>query len=217
MKQKDFFLIGEGNAVFTRNADILVKQWLSDSDPLMVELLSLKGQFAVAQRGGRVLKVGCGSGVRLVLLQQNMGLKCHGIKPSDIAVSQANSAGLNVQVGTADQLPFAGNSFYVVIFGFCLYLCDRDDLFKIAAEADRVLKNQEWLLFKAFFSPKALAKAYHPKAGVHSYKMDNKTLLTWNPDHSVYSNRFAHHSDCGYTDDRHEWVATSVLRKCRQS
>ena len=216
MKQKDIFLAGEGNAWLTRNANALSKQSLPDSDPLLVELLNLKEQLAPVQGGGRVLEVGCGSGVRLAWLQQNMGLECHGIDPSEIAVSQANSTNIHAQIGTADQLPFADKSFDIVIFGFCLYLCDRDDLFKIAAEADRVLKNRGWLLIKDFYSPTALAKAYHHKAGVYSYKMDYKTLFTWNPDYSVYSNRVAHHADGGYTDDQQQWVATSVLRKCRQ-
>ena len=215
MKQKDIFLAGEGNAWFNRNAEGLAKQRLPDSDPLLVELLSLKEQLAVVPEGGRVLEVGCGSGGRLAWLQQNMGFECHGIDPSDTGVSQANSAGVSAQVGTADELPFAEKFFDVVIFGFCLYLCDRDDLFKIASEADRVLKNNSWLLINDFYSPTAQANAYHHKAGVYSYKMDYKTLITWNPDYSVYSSRVAHHADGGYTDDRQEWVATSVLRKCR--
>lgn len=217
MKQKDVFLSGEGNAWFSRNALALAKQRLPDSDPLLVELFSLKEQLALVPRGLRVPEVGCGSGGRLAWVRQNMGLECHGIDPSDIAVSQANSAGVHAQVGTADQLPFADKSFDIVIFGFYLYLCDRHDLFKIAAEADRVLKNQGWLLIKDFYSPTALANAYHHKAGVYSYKMDYKTLFTWKPDYSDYSNRLAHHADGGYTADRQEWVATSVLRKCRQS
>jgi ubiquinone/menaquinone biosynthesis C-methylase UbiE len=217
MKQKEIFLAGEGNAWFTRNADALTNHRLPDSDPLLVELLGLKQQFAPIQGGGRVLEVGCGSGTRLDWLQRNMGLECHGIDPSDMAVSQAVSSGVLAQVGTADQLPFADNSFDVVIFGFCLYLCDRDDLFKIAAEADRVLKNQGWLLIKDFYSPTPLAKSYHHKAGVYSYKMDYSSLFTWNPYYNVFSTRVTHHATGGYTDDRQEWVATSVLRKCRQS
>lgn len=217
MKQKDIFLSGEGNAWFDRNADALVKQEMPDSDPLLLELLSLQVQLASLQEVGKVLEIGCGAGGRLAWVQQNMGLECHGIEPSELAVSQAIRAGVRTQVGTADELPFAEKFFDVVIFGFCLYLCDRDDLFKIAAEADRVLKNQGWLLIKDFYSPTPLAKAYHHKAGVFSYKMDYKTLFTWNPDYNVYSSRIAHHAYGGYTDDRQEWVSTSVLRKCRQS
>lgn len=215
MKQKDIFLKGEGNAWFNRNAVGLSKQRLPESDSVLVELLSLETNLATIQGRGRVLEVGCGAGGRLVWIQQNMDLECHGIDPSDAAVSESNSAGVNAQVGTADLLPFSDKYFDVVIFGFCLYLCDRDDLFKIAAEADRVLKSESWLLIKDFYSPIALAREYHHKAGVYSYKMDYKNLFTWNPDYTVYSNRVAHHTDGIYTDERQEWVATSVLRKRR--
>jgi hypothetical protein len=34
---------------------------------------------------------------------------------------------------------------------------------------------------------------------------------------TLYSHRVAHHTGDVYTDDRQEWVATSVLRKCRPS
>lgn len=215
MKQKDIFLSGEGNAWFARNAAALEKHELPSSDPLLMELLSLKSHLA----GGpvKVLEVGCGAGLRLAWLKRHMGWECHGIEPSNEAVKQASGSGVHAQIGTADQLPFADKSFDIVIFGFCLYLCDRDDLFKIAAEADRVLKNPGWLLLKDFYSSTPLAREYHHKVGVYSYKMDYKTLFTWNHDYSVYSHRVAHHTGDDYTDDRQEWVATSVLRKCRPS
>lgn len=217
MKQKDIFLSGEGNAWFDRNAAALAKQEMPDGDPLLLELLRLQEQLASLHEVGKVLEIGCGEGGRLAWVQQNMGLECYGIEPSQLAVSQANRAGVRAQVGTADELPFAEKFFDVVIFGFCLYLCDRDDLFKIAAEADRVLKNQSWLLIKDFYSPMATANFYHHKADIYSYKMDYKTLFTWSPDYNVYSNRIAHHAYDGYTDDRQEWVSTSLLRKWRQS
>ena len=53
MKQKDIFLLGEGNAWFSRNADSLAKQRLPDSDPLLVELISLKEYLAAVPGGGR--------------------------------------------------------------------------------------------------------------------------------------------------------------------
>lgn len=217
MKQKDIFLAGEGNAWFNRNAAALAKHELPESDPLLMELVSLKSDLEEVGGPVNLLEVGCGPGLRLAWLQQKMGWACHGIEPSDESVKKATSAGVHAQVGTADELPFTDKSFDVVIFGFCLYLCDRDDLFKIAAEADRILKNPGWLLLKDFYSPTPLAREYHHKAGVYSYKMDYKNLFTWNPDYSVYSHRVAHHSGNVYTDDPQEWVATSVLRKCRLS
>ena len=36
-------------------------------------------------------------------------------------------------VGTAKALPLVERSVGLLIYGFCLYLCDRDDLFRMAA------------------------------------------------------------------------------------
>jgi len=212
MKQRDAFLQGEGDAWFARNASSLACLKLPDDDPLILEMLGLRDYLA-AGSGVRVLEVGCGPGTRLVWLKDQLGLECHGIEPSEKAVELAISRGINAQLGTADRLPYENHYFDVVIFGFCLYLCDREDLFRIAAESDRVLKNPGWLLIRDFFSPTPCAREYHHKAGVYSYKMDYRTLFTWSANYTVYSHRVTHHEVGGFTDDPQEWVATSVLRK----
>lgn len=115
--------------------------------------------------------------------------------------------------GTAEQLPYADQSFEIVIFGFCLYLCDREDLFRIACEADRVLKSPGWLLIHDFYSPTPSKHDYRHYAGLFSYKMDYRTLFTWHPAYTTYSHRVRDHAHGGWTDAAEEWVATSVLRK----
>ena len=71
-----------------------------------------------------------------------MKMECYGIEPSFKAVETACTSGVNAVQGTADRLPYRDGLFDVVVFGFCLYLCDREDLFRIASEADRVLNDQ---------------------------------------------------------------------------
>ena len=212
MKQKDIFLHGEGDAWFIRNSPALAKQELPESDPLLLEILGVEENLQRSKDEVKVLEIGCGPGLRLAWLKQHMGWDCHGVDPSNEAVKQAVSAGVGAHVGTADYLPFADNSFDILIFGFCLYLCDRDDLFKIAAEADRVLRNPGWLFLKDFYSPTPLAREHHHKAGIYSYKMDYKSLFVWNPDYSVYSHRIAHHSGNTFTDDRSEWTMALPIR-----
>ena len=215
MKQKDVFLQGEGDAWFSRNSGSLAKRVLPDDDSVLVELVGFRDSLPAGSEG-KVLEVGCGPGTRLAWLKGNLGMDCYGIEPSAKAVDEAKSRGLKAEVGTADRLPYESAFFDVVILGFCLYLCDRDDLFKIAAEVDRVLKNPGWVMIKDFYSPVPLAREYHHKAGVYSYKMDYRKLFDWNPDYTVFSHRVTYHYG-GYTDDRQEWVATSVIRKNRQS
>lgn len=143
-----------------------------------------------------------------------MGYQCKGIEPSEKAVAFARQKGLEVYQGTADNLPFPDKSFDIVIFGFCLYLCDRDDLFRIAQEADRVLNNPGWLIILDFFSPTPVMKPYHHLQGLYSFKMDYRSLFTWHPAYTCFRHTVIHHETGQYTDEPQEWIAISVLRKC---
>ena len=210
MKQKEIFLQSEGNAWFTRNQLGVAARKLPDDDPLLCEILDIYNDTG---GGLKVLEIGCGEGARLAWLKENLNADCYGIEPSTQAVTAACAKGLNVQQGTADVLPFDDQSFDIVIFGFCLYLCDREDLFRIATSADRVLRAPGWLMILDFFSPVPHAKTYHHRPGVQSYKMDYRTLFNWHPDYACMTHKVRHHSDGGYTDDQDEWMAVSILRK----
>jgi ubiquinone/menaquinone biosynthesis C-methylase UbiE len=163
--------------------------------------------------GLKVLEVGCGDGTRLAWLKNNLNADCYGIEPSAQAVAAACAKGINVQQGTADILPFDSQRFDLVIFGFCLYLCDREDLFRIASEADRVLHTPGWLMIMDFYSPVPQARTYHHRPSVQSYKMDYCSLFTWHPDYACMTHKVRHHGEGNYTDAPDEWVAVSVLRK----
>ena len=110
-------------------------------------------------------------------------------------------------------LPFEPGSFDVVIFGFCLYLCDREVLFKIAQETGRVLKKKSRLVMSDFFSPMPVSPGYHHKQGVYTFKMDDPKLFDRHPAYTCYSHQFNIYGQQGFTDDMQEWVSTSVLRK----
>jgi ubiquinone/menaquinone biosynthesis C-methylase UbiE len=211
MKQKDTFLQSEGDAWMARNADALSRRSLPESDPLLLEILALPA--AEIAPGAAILEIGCGEGTRLAWLREKLQLQCSGVEPSAKAVEVGRSRGIDMRQGTADSLPFADAQFDVVVFGFCLYLCDRADLFRIAAEADRVLKPRGWLLIHDFFAGSPSKRAYHHRSGLFSYKMDYRALFAWNPAYMTYAHKVRHHAELGYTDDPGEWVATSVLRK----
>ena len=213
MKQKEIFLQSEGDAWFTRNQEGVADRKLPENDALLRELLN----FVPAKTGGlKVLEVGCGAGTRLAWLKNNLNADCYGIEPSARAVAAACAKGINVKQGTADALPFDSQSIDIVIFGFFLYLCDREDLFHIANEADRVLRSPGWLMIMDFFSPTPKARTYHHCPGVQSYKMDYRTLFTWHPDYECMTHKIRHHSEKSYTDVSDEWVAVSVLRKFQE-
>jgi len=211
VKQRDAFLESEGDAWFRRNVTPVTPHAAPQTDSLLREILELPARHCLP--GTKVLEIGCGDGARLSWLKDNRGFHCSGIDPSAEAVAAAQARGIAAFRGTADSLPFDDRAFEIVIFGFCLYLCDREDLFRIASEADRVLRSPGWLLILDFYSPATLKREYHHRRGLFSYKMDYRTLFTWHPAYTSYSHKLRHHSEQGYTDDTTEWVATSVLRK----
>jgi len=210
--QKTIFLESEGDAWFGRNAEKLSARNFS-RDPVIQKIVEIS-EISVVPTGLSVLEIGAGAGGRLEWLQSHEEVQCaQGIEPSKLAVDAARAQGLSVVQGTADSLPFNEKSFDIVIFGFCLYLCDRDDLFRIASEADRVLKASGWIIIHDFYASSPKMRPYHHKTGVHSFKMDYRRLFDWNPAYTCYSHDLSSHADGKYTDDNEEWVAVSVLRK----
>lgn len=212
MKQKEVFLQSEGDAWFNRNRQRVACRKLPDSDALLRELLELP---IINAEKLKVLEVGCGDGTRLAWIKNNLNADCYGIEPSVQAVAVANAKGVDVRQGTAETLPFDNCSFDIVIFGCCLYLCDREDLFRIASEADRVLCSPGWLLILDFYSPVPRANIYQHCQGVQSYKMDYRKLFTWHPDYECMTHKVRLYGEINYTDAQDNWTAVSVLRKHR--
>ena len=100
------------------------------------------------------MEIGCGHGWRLNLLNKIYKSDCWGIDPSAQVINEGKKEfkGITLEKGTADALPYDKDMFDMVIFGFCLYLCDRSDLFKIAYESDRVLKDLGNIVILDFYS-----------------------------------------------------------------
>lgn len=206
--QKDMFLNGEGDAWFQRNRTALeARDWVQQ-DPLFRELLALN-----LPTGSRVLEIGCGDGSRLAKLHEVTGWFCHGVDPSASAVAAAVARDVSAVQGTADSIEWPDAYFDLVIFGFCLYLCDRADLFRIAAEADRVLRSPGWLAVLDFHSTEECSNPYSHCPGMNSYKMDYRKLFDWHPHYTCFSHKVVDHVGLHYTDERNDWVGVSVLRK----
>jgi SAM-dependent methyltransferase len=206
-KQKDTFLASEGDAWYARNAAALGSRNWSE-DPVSRKVRDLfQGERA------RVLEIGCGDGSRLAYLQGAQGHAVTGVDPSAKAVECANARGVRATQSTADALDFPDASFDVVIFGFCLYLCDDEDLLRIAQQADRVLANPGWLLILDFDAAAPTYRPYHHVPGLHSRKMDYKAMFLWHPAYTLAAYDKFHHETHGWTDEAGEWVSVACLRK----
>lgn len=207
--QRDSFLSGEGDAWFRRNRRNQPLVIPSD-DLLLPSLLELPLESGPATQ---VAEVGCGQGLRLQALAERRGWAVRGLDPSCDAVLAATDLGVEAQVGTAEQLPWADSSLDLLIFGFCLYLCDRDDLFQISAEAHRVLRPQAWLAILDFWSPYHRSNPYHHKQDVQSFKTNSPAMFTWHPAYVITDHKLRHHATRAHTDATDEWLAATVIRK----
>ncbi len=209
MKQSEIFLNSEGDGYFRRNQLSLAdRERRAETDPLMrcVTTLSLHPR--------RILEIGCSNGWRLDRMKREFGADCSGIDPSAEAVlhGSARYPAIALTTGTAELLPYPCDAFDLVIFGFCLYLCDRQDLFRIAAESDRVLADGGCLMILDFHPPIPYRNPYSHLDGLYSYKMDYSQMYLWNPAYTLVARHvFAEHgADRTHADER---LSVSALRK----
>jgi len=205
-KQKDIFLSSEGNAWFERNKKTINEK---ETDHIIncISELDLKPK--------KILEIGCSNGYRLDKLRQRYGADCFGLDPSLEAIEQGRLAfdKIHLSQGTADVLEFKANEFDLVIIGFCLYLCDRNDLFKIAAEVDRVLADKGYLAILDFRPSFPYKNKYKYIEGVFSYKMDYTALFNWNPAYITVYNRLLPHEASLSIDNPDDRIALSILLK----
>lgn len=174
MKQKDVFFHSEGKAWLARNRSKIT----SANDPVLDAL----EQYKIIP--AKVLEVGCANGWRLDALKKKYGCAVEGIEPGQ---SEKADSLVPVQYGTADDLiSWRGETFDLVIYGFCLYLCDPEDYFHIVAEGDRVLKDGGHLVVYDFCSELPYKIPYKHKKGLFSHHYDFSRLWLGHPAYSLY-------------------------------
>ena len=208
--QKEVFLASEGDRWFVRNRRSLdVPSELCDTvASRLANQLSNKDE-------ARVLEIGCGQGQNLAALAARVPIVAHGIDPSQEAITVGSQRFplLSLKKGSADALPHADDSFDVVWFGFCLYLVDRSLLFRVVAEADRVLRDGGLLVIVDFDPAQPSRRSYHHYPGLYSYKMDYVRLFLANPSYVLVEKLSASHTSGQWSPDPQERVALTLCRK----
>jgi len=162
-----------------------------------------------------VLEIGCSDGWRLEGLREKYNCKCSGIDPSSTAINHGRNTyqGIELNISTADDLPYQDNFFDNVVIGFCLYLCDREKLFKIAYEVDRVLRNNGNLFILDFDPSFAYKNKYGHREGIFSYKMKYANMFIWNPVYTQMYHESFSHDGTGYSNNPDKRISVDVLRK----
>jgi hypothetical protein len=100
----------------------------------------------------------------------------------------------------------------LVIYGFCLYLCDRRDLFRIVAEGDRVLTNGGHLVIYDFLPQAPHRRDYHHDSRVLSFKMNYAEMFCANPVYRNLATQIVAAGD-GNEPTEDERIAVTVLKK----
>lgn len=179
VKQSEIMMGSEGDAWFARNRD---KLGLTDPVSDAINDLAIKPVS--------VLEVGAADGWRLAKLRDKFGCKVLGIDPSMAACNAAATRGVPMYQMTANGLPVDDRSVDLLIYGFCLYLCEPVDWLRIAAEGDRVLKDGGHLIVHDFRETFPVhARRYEHRDGVLSYHYDFSRLWLGHPLYRVVSQR----------------------------
>lgn len=201
--QKDIFLNGEGDQYFKRNQAQSIRE----------EPLSFYARFL--KKGFRILEIGCSDGANLEYLARTRQCQCYGIDPSVSAVRSGKKKyrDLTLSVSTADVLKFPNEFFDFVLFGFCLYLVDRQTLSKVIAETDRVLKDKGFLGITDFDAKLPRKRVYRYQKGIFSYKMSYSDLFLAFPHYSFVEKISYSNTSDNFVEDITERVSSVVLFK----
>lgn len=176
-KQKEAFVAYEADAWFERNRD-----YLMNYVPAEDKVVQLMEKYDL--KPGSLLEIGCSAGYRLHGIRQ-LYKECRvfGIDPSEkaIAFGKESFNDLFLHVGTADNLSmYQDASMDVVIVGFVFYVIDRNIVFKVVSEIDRVLKDGGLLVIVDFFSETSLKNQYQHirDFSAYSFKQNYDEIFT---------------------------------------
>jgi ubiquinone/menaquinone biosynthesis C-methylase UbiE len=211
--QTRIFQQGEGDGWYDRNKTALAAQTNFHEIEVLCKTLA---PFRHEIRS--ILEIGCSNGAKLSRLCEFFQAEGKGIDPSVHAVDDGNQSmgsqgRVQLSVASAEALPFSDKQFDLVHFGFCLYLVDRDDLFRAMAEADRTLRRGGFLAITDFDPPIRHKRPYHHKQGVFAHKQAYSELLTASGEyHLVAKHSFSHQGDF-FTRDGNERLSVTLLHK----
>lgn len=175
MKQAEAFLFGEGDKWYDRNKDAKLNYTIIDT------------LCCLDPKPNSILEVGCGNARYLGELHRYFGGRCVGIDASNQAILQGRKDHPSLILKHNMALPgirrewATGQEYDLIVFGFCLYLLDRNDLFMTVAYTDALVKEGGCIAIHDFDPDRPIVVPYRHKDGVRSFKMDYAALWLANP------------------------------------
>ena len=175
IRQSAVFASGEGNEWFERNKN-------APRNPIVNAVLT-----NLSCTPKTIVEIGCGYGRYLNEMKRRYHCTCIGFDPSTEAIDYGRRKfpHLDLRFGTAGS--FYGIHMDILVFGFCLYLVDRNDLFRVVDDADWCLNENGYLIIHDFDQETPEKVPYKHADGVYSYKMDYSKLWLANPAYELVS------------------------------
>ena len=207
MAQKDIFSTLEGDAWFERNKHGYDNRSINE-DPIFI---ALKNANITPKR---ILEIGCSNGWRLEQLAQTFKAEAFGVDPSIVAINHGRKRHYNVALytGTADDLPLI-EPVDLIIFGFCLYLCDPLDLFRIAEKCNAALSDKGIIAIMDFRPPNGhYRNEYIHRDNIYSYKMNYGEMFCWHPSYYRIYEHIQNHAGIQSTHPD-ELISVQLIRK----
>ena len=201
--QANLFSQSEGDRWYLRGRTALSNM---KGDPVLAQLATSRLEAT------SILEIGASNGWRLDAMKAFYPqARLCGLEPSALAIQNA-APELEIKRGTAERLPWEADTFDLVIFGMCLNCCDRPDLFLIASEANRVLRDRGHLIIYDFHVPRAYRNANAHHEALQTYKQDYALMFSWNPAYRVVGQKIQ--LQPGATEDKVDnYTAVTVLCK----
>jgi SAM-dependent methyltransferase len=175
--QENEFLVAEGDAWHARNVN-------KPYNLLRNEIIN-----RAVPEVSSIVEIGCGNGRSLRSLKEMTGaIQCIGVDISEAAIRDGKEKFPELKLirGTA-QYRFWQEKYDLVVYGFCLYVCDPESLLMIAAIGNSILKNKGYLSIHDFDPEHSHKVAYKHVDGLFSYKHDYSKLWLANPAYSLVS------------------------------
>jgi ubiquinone/menaquinone biosynthesis C-methylase UbiE len=207
--QKSIFTSFESDNWFLRNREALENK---------KEFIDMDELIPFVQPNFSILEIGCSNGTKLNYLKNKLPhhqLKFFGIDPSTKSVNDGNEkfGNISLSVGSSDELNFEEDYFDMIIVGFCLYLVDRNLIFKTVSEIDRVLKQKGFLIVTDFEPIAPMRKIYHHTEGVYTYKNNYSNFFTSGGHYSVVRKVPFSDTQIDFAENKNERVASTILYK----
>jgi len=209
-RQAETFLKSEGDEWYRRNrSKIGSGENFFDTQIIKHVLGNFKHEIH------NILEIGCSNGTKLKDLCDFFGAQGSGIDPSQAAIEdgKAQHDELGLYVATASNLPLNSNNFDLVYFGFCLYAVDREDIFKVVAEADRVLKPGGFVAILDFDPIQRHKRPYKHVPGLFSYKNSYSNFFTAGGHYYLVAKESFSHQARYFASESGERISICILYK----